>query len=98
MGTSLSHPGVDASEHCSKVSLSDIFAGADSPQNSAAIFDREGSLVWDPSKQYNQTMAFSAVNYRGKPHISLWQGQLGFGLGYGYHVLLNNHYEEVAKL
>ncbi|KAK7047094.1 hypothetical protein VNI00_006758 [Paramarasmius palmivorus] len=66
-------------------------------QYGAVIYDQDGTMVWN-GNEHGEAMAFQVVTYMGEPHISMWQGDwTGEGIGIGYHVLLNQHYEVVAN-
>uniref|UniRef100_A0A0W0F7T0 ASST-domain-containing protein n=1 Tax=Moniliophthora roreri TaxID=221103 RepID=A0A0W0F7T0_MONRR len=66
-------------------------------QFGAVIYADDGTMIWN-GNEYGEAMAFQVVTYMGQPHISLWQGNwTGEGIGSGFHILLNQHYEVVAN-
>ncbi|EEB96061.1 hypothetical protein MPER_04868 [Moniliophthora perniciosa FA553] len=66
-------------------------------QFGAVIYAEDGTMIWN-GNEYGEAMAFQVVTYMGQPHISLWQGNwTGEGIGSGFHILLNQHYEVVAN-
>ncbi|KAF9260926.1 hypothetical protein L218DRAFT_871237 [Marasmius fiardii PR-910] len=71
--------------------------GANIAQYGAVMYDESGSVVWS-AQEYGEAMAFSVVQYKGEPHIILWQGQwTSLGIGFGYNLLFNKNYEVVAN-
>ncbi|KAL0572129.1 hypothetical protein V5O48_009827 [Marasmius crinis-equi] len=66
-------------------------------QFGAVMYDSDGAMLWS-GHEYGETPSFQVLNYLGEQHLLIWQGQFfGYGVGHGYNLLLNKHYEVVAN-
>lgn len=69
--------------------------GQDGPQ----IVDDEGRLVWfRPTPPHTTATGFRVQRYRGQPVLTWWQGRTRWGHGMGEYVVLDRHYQEVARI
>ncbi len=79
-----------------------VFLGAkiEDGQNGAMILDDEGELIWFwPAPGTVGTHADVRVQeYLGNPVITMWEGVAKQGTGFGHLVLLDQRYEEVARV
>ena len=67
-------------------------------QYGAVIYNDDGTLIWS-GHDYGEALSFQVVNYMGEPHLLFWQGTFfGYGIGHGWNLILNKHYEVVANL
>ncbi|KAF2496591.1 hypothetical protein BU16DRAFT_458891 [Lophium mytilinum] len=79
-----------------------VFIGVDgkptSGQNNPVIYEmsnkRLGSLIW--TGNYTEPFDFKTQMYKGKPHLTMWVGELLNGYGHGSYYILNQSYSEVA--
>jgi hypothetical protein len=79
-----------------------VFLGAkiEDGHNGAMILDDDGELVWFwPAPDAVTTHADVRVQeYLGNPVITMWEGIARQGTGFGHLVLLDQGYEEVARV
>ncbi|KAK1226916.1 hypothetical protein PQX77_010086 [Marasmius sp. AFHP31] len=71
--------------------------GAAIRQNGAVMYSDDGTMIW-AGHDYGEALSFQVANYMGEPHILFWQGEFfGLGVGHGWNLMLNKHYEVVAN-
>jgi Arylsulfotransferase (ASST) len=69
--------------------------GQDGPQ----IVDDGGHVVWfRPAPPHNAVTGFRVQRYRGQPVLTWWQGRTRYGHGRGEYVILDRHYQEIARV
>jgi len=95
-------PQVTVSDHEAGTAPGLVFLGAkiEDGQNGAMILDDEGELVWfwlsrDPVTTHADVRV---QEYLGNPVITMWEGVARQGTGFGHVVLLDQAYEEVARV
>lgn len=64
------------------------------------IFTPQGRLVWFDQLSGGRTAEdLSVQDYQGQPHLTFWQGKvLSLGFGQGEDVVMNSHYQIVARV
>jgi hypothetical protein len=68
-------------------------------QTGLLIVDERGEPVWfEPSPKGLARLDFRVQEYRGKPVLTWWEGQVGKGYGNGHYVLRDETYAEVARV
>lgn len=67
-------------------------------QRGSLILDGSGEPLWFRPSKPVVALNFRAALYRGKPVLTWWEGKTERGLGEGTHVILDEHYREVARV
>jgi Arylsulfotransferase (ASST) len=67
-------------------------------QRGPMIIDNDGNLVWFLPTTPQTAMNLRVGHYRGQAVISWWEGKAERGLGTGTHVILDDHYQTIARL
>lgn len=68
-------------------------------QDGPMIVDDEGRVRWFRKAPGRTTATgFRVQRYRGQPVLTWWQGRTMLGHGEGEYVILDRHYEEVARV
>ncbi len=69
-------------------------------QHGPEIFDDSGQPVWlDPLPSGIEATNLQVIDYGGAPALSFWQGSIPpQGFGEGYEVIVNDHYQVVARV
>ncbi len=69
-------------------------------QHGPEIFDDSGQPVWlDPLPSGIEATNLQVIEYGGAPALSFWQGSIPpQGFGEGYEVIVNDHYQVVARV
>ena len=64
------------------------------------IFTPQGRLLWFDQLSGGRTAEnLSVQDYEGQPHLTFWQGKvLSLGFGQGEDVVMNSHYQAVARV
>lgn len=76
--------------------------GTETPSSGAMILDSNGELVWmDPDESEEDEDKYFDLRvqqYRGEPMLTVWQGNSSGGRGNGDILVLNDAYEEIARV
>jgi len=76
--------------------------GSETPSDGAVILDARGELVWmDPSREDvedDEYFDLRVQEYRGEPVLTVYQGTSDQGRGDGEVIVLDQSYEEIARV